>query len=264
MVKKFECKMCGNCCRNMRGRTERKSPVYPPYWFSAVPLLEKTLLLLEWEIPVLQERARQLSIELKVVPDDMIWDDVSNVPIVLQWNLDHNDCPFLSENNHCLVNENKPLCCQAYPLMSFGMLKDLDVPDVPKNIVFIDCPNIVPIAQLAEGKMMRVRSSTIFKRLFQSYGSAFIGMLRLDAAVMFYSECLKDLVKEWIVYPGIIDEKVMKSLLEEKPVGLLEHLKRKAPNKAKELEKSIREIYDFDSTTLAEIIAQGTRKLHES
>jgi len=241
----------------MRGRVEKEPPPVPPFIFSAVPRSQKTVLLFEWEIPVLDDRAKQLSVEFKVVPNDMFWDDVSGVPIVLYWNLDHDNCPFLSNENLCLIHEEKPLGCQAYPLMAFGLVNENER---RQNVWLLDCPNVAPIGNFKEGKMTKVKVSTVYREAFQAYGSTFVGMLRLDAAGLLLAECLKHLVKEWIVYPAIIDEEVKKSLFRERPVGLLKHLKSKRPDLAEELMNSVKSIYEVDTAFIEKMLAQDKRR----
>lgn len=240
----------------MRGRVAKEPPPVPPFIFSPVPRSQKTVLLFEWEIPVLHGRAKQFSVEFKTVPGDMFWDDVSGVPIVLHWNLDHNNCPFLSNENLCLVQKEKPLGCQAYPLMAFGLVEGNER---RQSITLLDCPNAVPIGHFREGKMRKVRMSTVYREAIQTYGSTFVGMLRLDAAAMLLAECLKHLVREWIVYPTIIDEEVKESLLREKPVGLLKHLRSKRPDLAEELRKSVRSIYEVDTAYIEKMLTEEKR-----
>ncbi|MFQ5758597.1 MAG: YkgJ family cysteine cluster protein [Candidatus Bathyarchaeia archaeon] len=56
--------------------------------------------------------------------------------------IDHDNCPFLSNKNRCRIHEQKPLICQAYPLMTFGilgentrMLKKLGLADFQEMLI---------------------------------------------------------------------------------------------------------------------------------
>lgn len=239
-----------------------KLPEPPPFIFNAIPISQKTVVLFDWEIPILQKRARQVSVEFNTKPDIMFWDELSSIPVVLQWNLDHNDCPFLSKENYCLAQEQKPLGCQAYPLMAFGLI-DTTRRTEPLRIDLMDCPNTVPLPFQME-RMTKMRPSTFFEETFKAYGSTFVGMIRLDAAAKLLGESMKALVEKWVVYPGIIDEAIARSLREDKPIGLLDHLRKKQPSIARELEKNIKSIYKVDSIFFEKMIARHRRRKKRS
>jgi Fe-S-cluster containining protein len=242
----------------MRGRTTvKKLSEHPLRLFNAIPISQKTVVLFEWEIPILQKRAQQVSVEFKTKPDILFWDELSSVPVVLHWNLDHDDCPFLSRENYCLAQEQKPLGCQAFPLMVFGLIDTITRTE-PLRIDLMDCPNTVPLPFEME-RMIMVSSSTFFKETFRVYGSTFVGMIRLDAAARLLLESMKALMEKWIVYPGIIDESIAKSLREEKPIGLLDHLRKKQPSIAEDLEKNIKSIYEVDNIFFEKMIARRRR-----
>lgn len=250
--------MCGNCCRNMRGRTgEKLPPSLPPYIHVAVPRSEKTIELFEWEVSTLKTKAKQFSLDFKVKPDTMFWDDISETPIVTGWNLDHDDCPFLSNKNLCIVNQQKPLICQAYPLMAFGLLRT-DVGE-PKEIGLADCPHAVSLP-FKEGERIMVKPSVVFRKLFRSYGSTFMGMLRLDFASLFLSQSLIELTKNWLIYPAIIDKTVKKLILSKEPIGLMEHLRNKHSDKERTLQESIRSIYDVDDVFIQRLVSGAQRR----
>lgn len=235
----------------MRGRTgDRTLPSTSPYMFMAVPPSRKTIGLFEWEVYTLQKKAKQLSLNIKIVPDIMFWDAVSGTSIVTQWNLDHNNCPFLSRENLCLVNDQKPLICQAYPLMAFGLL---DVGgNGPKELALGDCPNAVPLP-FKEG-LTKLKPSVVFKELFRVYQDTFLGMLRLDAARKLLEETLVELKKEGLIRPAIVDKQVLKALLRSKRIGLLEHLENKYPVMKKSLSQSVNSIYEVDIAFIKQML----------
>lgn len=251
MVAPFQCKMCGNCCRNMRGRTAGIPHHMPSFVYMAIPPSQKTIGLFEWEISVLKKKANQLSLNLKAKSDFMFWDEVSKVPIVTQWNIDHDNCPFLSDENRCRVHEQKPLICQAYPLMAFGMLRENKT--ALKQIGLADCPNAVPLP-FVEGKPLKIKPQTLFRELLQLYGSTFLGMLRLDGTAQLLRKSLKYLKKEGLIRPAIVNKNVLKAILRNKPVGLLQHLRHKYPNIERELREGIKSIYKVNVSDLKQII----------
>ena len=241
MVKKFECKKCGKCCRNLRGRTKRKEPPsLPPDLFGNLSMSERTIMLFEWEVTDLQLVAEGLTVDFRVKPDFMIWDDLSNVPLVLSWNLDHDDCPFISKENRCLAQDRKPLVCQSYPLQVSGLVGETD----RMSFLLSDCPNAMPLP-FEMNKPLKIQ--TLYKEAFEVYAHTFDGILRFEGARRLVIERLSQLTKKWIIFPAVIDEEVKKSLLHEKPLGLIEHLRIKYPEAFKELAESVRSIYEIDT-----------------
>lgn len=248
----FKCKMCGNCCRNIRGRTERTSlPPLPSFVFKAVPLSLMTIGLQEWEISTLRERAEQFSVDLKIKADSILWDQNTETPIATQWNLDHDDCPFLSTENKCRIYDKRPLICQAYPLEAFGLLS-LDH-ESKKSISYGDCSNVVPI-RFPENTLFRVRPKELFHELFRVYGSSFLGMLRLDSMARFYHEAIYDSIQAKIINPVPINKEIKKAILRGKPIGLLEFLKKRDPERAKNLRSAIDSLYEFDMQRLERLL----------
>jgi Fe-S-cluster containining protein len=229
----------------MRGRTEREHPSpVPPYIFENVPLLQRTLALFEWEVQNLQCRAKELSIDFKAKPSYIFWDDLAKTPLVLQWNLDHDNCPFLSTENLCKVHDQKPLICQAYPLMASGLM---NIEDQKKGLFLLDCPNVAPLPFEME-RMIKVVPSKFFRETFNIYGNTFAASLRFDALGVLIDQFLTDLTREWIIHPAIIDKEVEQSILKEKPKGLLEHLESKCPSRVEDFKRDIDSLSMIDET----------------
>ena len=257
MIKmEFECKMCGECCRNIRGRTHKKLPKLPPYVFMAIPPSLTTIGLFEWEVPILKTDAKRLSIPLYIKPHAMIWDQKSKKAIVTMWNLDHDNCPFLSEeDNKCRIYRDRPLVCQTYPLFAIGILKD---PGKLRRIGLADCPNAVKLP-FPEGQPILVRPSTIFNTLFKVYGSTFLGALRHDVALILLSKYSEEALSQGILRPATIKKKIIKAILRSKPTGLFEFLQSKGVINKKEIRKEIQSIYDLTMTNLKQIISGDMR-----
>lgn len=246
---KFECKMCGECCRNMRGRVAKTPPKLPPYLFMAVSRSLKTIGLFEWEVPILRTKAKRLSISLRVKPDTVIWDEKSKKPIVTMWNLDHDNCPFLSEDNKCRIYRHRPLVCQTYPLMTFGLVGDAS----EKGVHWMDCPNAVE-PPLPKGRRFMVQTSTIFTTLFEVYGRTFLGALRYEGAHDLVFDYLKEGKNQKALHPAIIKNKIIKAILRSKPIGLFEFLQSKRVVAKKEIQKSIEGIYNLTFENLGKMI----------
>ena len=189
MAERFQCRMCGNCCRNTRRRTgDKELPSPLPRVFLAVTPSRKTIGLFEWEVLALQKRAKQLSSDFSATPNTMFWDEIGKTPTATQWNLDHDNCPFLSKKNLCFVDEQKPLVCQAYPLMAFGILNTNR--SRPKRLELADCLNANPLP-FEEGKIV-TEHSIVFHELFRIHGSTFLGMLRLDSSSKMHGEIVRN------------------------------------------------------------------------
>jgi len=256
MTLKFECKMCGNCCRNLRGRGEPWPGSLPDFVFVAVPHSQKTISLEEWEVSILSERARELSVEFRAQPDYMFWDEISKVPIVTQWALDHDNCPFLSRENICLVNEQKPLTCQAYPLMVIELFND---DDKSKRLAVADCPNAVELP-FKDVPPSRIKPADFFRELFQRYHSAFLGNMRLASTAKLFRNAMLYLTDQGLVRPASTKKKgVLKALLREKPEGLLEYLRKRYSDIEQKLRKEIRLINDYTLTDLEKLIKELPR-----
>ena len=235
----------------MRGRTEDKTIPKTRYAFMAVPPSQKTIGLFEWELPFLKKKAGELSLLFRAKPDAMFWDEISRVPLITQWNLDHDDCPFLLSKSLCTVHAQKPLICQAYPMMSFGILS-ADI-GVPVTVGLADCPNTVSLP-FAQGELMKIRYSDFFKELVPIYGSSFLGMLRLDGAGKLMRNCMENLEKEGIIRRAILGKQTLKSILRAKPIGFLEHLRKIRPDIEQTLLDNVKDIYALKLEDLERMI----------
>ncbi|MGQ9846966.1 MAG: YkgJ family cysteine cluster protein [Bacteroidales bacterium] len=245
--------MCGRCCRNMRGRTYRKHKTLP-YIFMFTPPSLKTIGLFEWELPVLELHAKKLAIPLRIKPDNVIWDQNSKNAIVITWNLDHDDCPFMSDKNKCRIYDYRPLVCQTYPLMAVGLLQYItERHGGPFEIGLADCPNCAKLP-FQEGTPLSCRPSSLFSTLFKVYGSTFLGALRFDGASIIIFEHLEQAVEKGIIRPAIVDKNVIKAILRSAPVGLFEFLQSEGVIDKKDIEKEIQSIYNFTIRDLKKII----------
>jgi len=237
----------------MRGRTYRKYKV-SPYIFMLTPPSLKTIGLFEWELPALELHAKRLAISLRIKPDNVIWDQNSKNAIAITWNLDHDDCPFISDKNKCKIYDYRPLVCQTYPLMAVGLLQYINERRrEPFEIGLADCPNSVKLP-FVERTPLLFRPSSLFSTLFKVYGSTFLGALRYDGASIIISEHLKKAVENGIIHPAVINKNAIKAILRSKPVGLFEFLQSKDIISKESVEKEIQGIYNFTIKNLKKII----------
>ncbi|MHA1338650.1 MAG: YkgJ family cysteine cluster protein [Promethearchaeota archaeon] len=103
---KFRCLMCGRCCHEVSGTkddpTYKRIPLYPE------------------EAVRLEKLAEKHNITLHLI-EDVVFPDIKNEKIlVLTWRilLDNKEkvCPFHSNDKGCIIQDQKPLACLAYPL----------------------------------------------------------------------------------------------------------------------------------------------------
>jgi Fe-S-cluster containining protein len=214
----------------------------------------KTIGLFEWELPVLESYAKKLSVPLQIKPDNVIWDQNSKNTIVITWTLDHDDCPFISEENKCKIYNDRPLVCQTYPIVAVGLLQSINERhNGPLEIGLADCPNAVKLP-FQEGMPLLLRPSSLFDTLFRVYRSTFLGALKFDGASISVLEKLKEATKKGIIRPAFTDKKVTKAILRSKPIGLFEFLQSKGVINKEDVKKEIQSIYNFTVTDLERII----------
>ena len=257
MTTRFECRMCGNCCRNLRGRGSLWPGSLPDFVYVSVPHSHQTISLQEWEVSTLREKAKKLSVAFKVEPNFLFLDEISGGPIVTQWNLDHDDCPFLSAENKCLVNEEKPLICQAYPLLVIELFNDMDE---PKNLAIGDCPNAVELP-FKDVPSNEIKPAEFFRQLFDKYHAAFLGNMNLASTATLLRNTMSYLIGNGLIRPAPIHKKgVMKALLRGEQRGLLEHLRDRYPDVWQKVSEEIQIIKQFDLKALEDLINESTSR----
>jgi Fe-S-cluster containining protein len=90
----FHCLRCGTCCRNL---------------FNDKAGLKKGVTLTKSE--------KNLFPEKMVSPHMAVGMEKPDTIILYQLNV--NDCPFIDQSNKCLIYPNRPLMCQAFPIVNF-------------------------------------------------------------------------------------------------------------------------------------------------
>jgi Fe-S-cluster containining protein len=209
-----------------------------------VPPSLMTLGLFEWEIPRLKYQAASLSINIQIKPSMVVWDEISRNALTTMWNLEHDDCPFFSEERVCRIYENRPLICQAFPLTTAGLLSHVAQrrPE-PLRIGYGTCPSI-PKVPFPENKPLLIGSRGIFKELLRAFGDVFIGSIRYEFASIMVRDYLLDAGAQGKIRLGILKKDVVKSILRSKPIGLL-------LSKA-EMSKALRSIENLTAMNLRE------------
>jgi len=151
----FVCNRCGICCKGLRGvhnprkdrleeakiAVQQKNNSGPVYFF--VNPEDITFMMFEHEIEPLRKAANDRGVELKIKPHRAFYDDYGKTWVVLTWFLDHDDCPFLT-NEGCSVYNIRPLACRSFPVHSPSIIRETningrgDISDVLGNCPLID------------------------------------------------------------------------------------------------------------------------------
>ena len=157
---------------------------------------------------------------------------------------------FLSAENLCIINDEKPLVCQSYPLHIFGLIK----PDPGKkiDIQYGDCPNAVIFERPDGGK--KERYTALLKELLASYGQTLVGMLREEAATMIEAETLMSLSKLCDIYPEAINEQIIELIRSKTSIGLFAFLRGKHSKLSRESTKAIQGLYSLDVSCIESML----------
>jgi Fe-S-cluster containining protein len=93
----FKCEQCGSCCRDLFGKR---------FGSALLPL----------EVQRLNRLAAHMGVSVNFQP--LTADLLGNVT-TYQWT--DKKCPFLNLYSKCMIYNNRPMLCQAYPCMPFGV-----------------------------------------------------------------------------------------------------------------------------------------------
>lgn len=126
-MKEYECKKtlacerCGDCCRfrppktfsefedhSIRKVMYGKTGIIYPYHMDRF-----TISITGPEKEVMEKRAKEKDLNLTILPKKVVIKE--GKIIVLDWFLDHDQCPFLNDTNICSIYEARPLICQVFP-----------------------------------------------------------------------------------------------------------------------------------------------------
>ncbi|MFW6283062.1 MAG: YkgJ family cysteine cluster protein [Minisyncoccales bacterium] len=114
---KFVCKNCGYCCRNF-GKS-------------------KTLPLFEFEIPKIEEKAKNLQKTVVFIPENILIDKKSGTLFCMNYGMAVMPCPFLEKSGDnkqtCSIYPDRPLICRKFPLEKNPLFHKL------KKSNFFDC-----------------------------------------------------------------------------------------------------------------------------
>ncbi|MBW3021782.1 YkgJ family cysteine cluster protein [Candidatus Woesearchaeota archaeon] len=119
--KSGECLRCTGCCHFRENAVltdeedyqlrkqmwEQKSILY------LFPFHKYTISLTKNEKETLEKKAKEKNIKIKIIPKKIMLDK-NLKPVVLDWCVDADVCPFL-EGNECSIYEDRPEVCKTFP-----------------------------------------------------------------------------------------------------------------------------------------------------
>jgi len=196
--------MCGKCCRVLRNFSElgeeEKALRKKDYQntnektiFYILPEIEKTsLALFEFEVERLKQLAKEKNIVLKIAPLKGVLSS-SGTPVIFNWMLDHDSCPFL-ENNRCLIYEDRPLVCRSFPLytsVASALEGEKKIMIFPSNL----CPSMKATSEIS-GQMTIDEYS---KKLGEVYGDIFSDSVKFDLTNFFIEKYIEALMQMGLI-----------------------------------------------------------------
>jgi len=170
----FHCQRCTNCCKNLFKEQEKSFG----------------LTLFDFEAEILKKKAKKEKISLSLKPVNFIADKVSKKAIVLLWNIENKECPFL-DKKQCIIYENRPLVCRAFPVVSTGIHGNRPM------IRSVLCPQEIGFSGLGE----KDKLSVALKKLMQRYGENFLSCYLLEKIEENEKNVMEILIKEEKIRP---------------------------------------------------------------
>lgn len=125
-MKAFNCKRCGRCCTDIGGRFSYKEIEKIERAFGELERMGIYLMIppKDLSIPLFPEEARimldlskNIGINFIPKPKLVIFDEKSDHPVVLEWDLGSRICPFYDKEGGCLIYRYRPLACRSFPVL---------------------------------------------------------------------------------------------------------------------------------------------------
>lgn len=144
--KKGECLRCAGCCHFRESAVlsdEQDLVLRKQMWDAksilyAFPFFRYTISLSNHEKQVMEQKAEELGIEIKFIPKKIMFDSAQK-PVVLDWCVDADVCPFL-KGDSCLIYPVRPEVCKTFP-KNFMPAVDVDI--LKQNFSFKEALDIV-------------------------------------------------------------------------------------------------------------------------
>jgi len=267
-MEKFECSMCGKCCRELKGfklSDERQKEIFlkerddmikntPLYTFQKPE--DEGMALYEWEVTRLKDIASAKGFDLKIKPRYGMLSNMGTV-IVVTWMLDYDICPFL-ENNKCSIYKNRPLICQAFPfyktiydaIKTDKKLKSLEIGP-------LSCPKRIEMKELSGTTMMFGQWK---KTMYEVYGETFIGSSKSDFIKVFDEELIEELVRRGHIDLRKLDTQTFLRKYENRSISMYQFAVRKNIISQKDVDDLPIEVEKFGDITRENAISFDASK----
>lgn len=167
-MNKFSCKNCGECCRNFG------------------PLGTLPLFLDEKER--YDKIAKEKGISLEFVPENILFDKVSQTVVCLNWGMKNMPCEFLRKDNFCGIYENRSLICKAFPIEKIPEEGEIKLEH------FINCAKSDLKKFVHEGNLVKKDNASWFMETFGK--ECFEARKEIERREKFIGDSLRKLEKE--------------------------------------------------------------------
>lgn len=201
-MERFACLKCGTCCN--RALSEKLQGVREaPYFKDKFQFCyARTFLpLFDWEVSLFPVGS--------VLPHTVIYDQNNDETIVIDFTLNVDTCPHLSDERVCKIYDKRPVICRFFPC-PYG---DAGKLDASQNVssAFGLCKAEMPAKELnrklgfeiQDPKTGRAgaRPSVVHKRLFERYGDSYVYGLATsrmnDACIRFVDHMQRDMSRKF-------------------------------------------------------------------
>jgi Fe-S-cluster containining protein len=177
-MNKFSGQKCGVCCNSRDDAS-----------FGMV--------VLDFEAKTLRKKSKELNIDFKLEPSVSFSDKKSQKELVVSYKFEYETCPFYQ--NKCLIYEDRPLLCRAFPLITAGIHSDGEI------IRSAFCP---------ENQRLKDLEYKSIKDTLNVYGNCFLNCYLFESLLKEIKDNMDVLIKNKII---ILEE--TKGKYEKKDIG---------------------------------------------
>lgn len=126
---KEPCSRCGRCCREFFtdvGLTEEEDRKIRQSIYSTTGIIYPHPVVMRLcvspeEAEAMKAEAKNRGIALKIIPNKVVYDSENDKVVVIDFILDHDQCPFVSDENLCSIYGKRPRVCRQFPNIESNM-----------------------------------------------------------------------------------------------------------------------------------------------
>lgn len=207
-LKVFECKKCGDCCRDFGSYIKpaeygEDSKPTPFVFITSIDI--PGLLLFPWEVVKLRKIAAALDKKLRIKPFGGWFSQSLKTIFIVNYKMMNEPCPFLSNENNCEIYAQRPLLCQSYPLLK----ADIET----YQFQYSKCPAIViPFEIVIENEQTKIKipSREFVERLYFVYKDCFIAINKMNLIMKKFGEIITGLQNDRLITFSNFSQKYQK------------------------------------------------------